>query len=345
MKRILAAIVFFAGTLTGAMCPIGVPVVTVPPQQVAGFVWGKVIQPMGDPCVGKIAVDPANDLKWYVGGVNGLYMTNDGGQTWTHPLGGDVNALLLVPGNPTLVYVGTGTQLYLTRDQGAHWTNIGNYPRPISSIHVVGYTVFVGLGWGAMMPSGVYTSNLGGGFSTFHPFGPGQTGLIVWTITHDPITGNIYAGTEIAAHPQPYHPPFFRSTDGGITWTNVAGTLPWHVIAAAVHPANGYIYAMTEGLGVYGSATAGASWLPPPGSSMGLAGSMLSDPNQPSRLYAGRQVYSIYDGGAFRSVNGGQSFQYIGLAGVPVGGLAVNGNSKKLYAAAYASGVYVASVP
>ena len=78
---------------------------------------------------------------------------------------------------------------------------------------------------------------------------------------------------------------------------------------------------------------------------MGLAGSMLSDPNQPSRLYAGRQVYSIYDGGAFRSVNGGQSFQYIGLAGVPVGGLAVNGNSKKLYAAAYASGVYVASVP
>ena len=140
--------------------------------------------------------------------------------------------------------------------------------------------------------------------STFHPFGPG-VGLIVWTITHDPITGNIYAGTEIGTHPQPYHPPFFRSTDGGLTWTNVAGTLPWHVIAAAVHPANGYIYAMTEGLGVYGSATAGAFWLPPPGNSMGLAGSMLSDPNQPSRLYAGRQVYSIYDGGAFRSVMAG----------------------------------------
>jgi hypothetical protein len=274
-------------------------------------------------------------------------VTNDGGQTWSHPLVGQVqvNGLLLVPGNPTLVYVGIGTQLYLSRDQGAHWTNIGNFPLSIYSIHVAGYTVFVGLGFSGMMQSGVYTSNLGGGFSAFHPFGLGQVGLIVWTITHDPITGNIYAGTEIAAHPQPYHPPFFRSTDGGITWTNVAGTLPWHVIAAAVHPANGYIYAMTEGLGVYGSATAGASWLPPPGSSMGLAGSMLSDPNQPSRLYAGRQVYSIYDGGAFRSVNGGQSFQYIGLAGVPVGGLAVNGNSKKLYAAAYASGVYVASVP
>jgi hypothetical protein len=116
------------------------------------------------------------------------------------------------------------------------------------------------------------------------------------------------------------------------------------MISAAVHPPNGYVYAMTEELGVYGSATAGASWLAP-GNSMGLGGSMLSDPNQPSRLYAGRQVYSIYNGGAFRSLNGGQTFQYIGLGGAIVGGLAVNGNSKKLYAAAYASGIYVAAVP
>jgi hypothetical protein len=78
---------------------------------------------------------------------------------------------------------------------------------------------------------------------------------------------------------------------------------------------------------------------------MGLGGSMLSDPNQPSRLYAGRQIYSIYNGGVFRSLNGGQTFQYIGLGRAIVGGLAVNGNSKKLYAAAYASGIYVAAVP
>ena len=108
MKRTIAVALFFAGTLAAATCPFNMPVVTIPPQQVAGFVWGSVIQPMGDACVGSIAVDPANDLKWYVGGINGLYMTNDGGLTWTHPLGGDVNALLLVPGNPTLVYVGIG---------------------------------------------------------------------------------------------------------------------------------------------------------------------------------------------------------------------------------------------
>ena len=41
------------------------------------------------------------------------------------------------------------------------------------------------------------TSNLGAGNPQFHPFGPGQTGLIVWTLSRDPISGMIYAGTEI----------------------------------------------------------------------------------------------------------------------------------------------------
>jgi hypothetical protein len=78
---------------------------------------------------------------------------------------------------------------------------------------------------------------------------------------------------------------------------------------------------------------------------LGLGNSLLSDPDQPSRLYAGREVYWIYNGGAFLSVNGGQAFQYIGLAGASIFQLALNGTSKKLYAAAYASGVYVAKVP
>ena len=85
MKRILAAALLCAATVAAATCPFNIPVVTVPPQQVAGFVWGPAIQPMGDACVTSIAVDPANDLKWYVGGANGLYVTNDGGQTWKHP--------------------------------------------------------------------------------------------------------------------------------------------------------------------------------------------------------------------------------------------------------------------
>jgi hypothetical protein len=86
-------------------CPIDIPVVTLPPHSAEGFSWGYAIQPMGDPCVSSIAIDSISDLEWYVGGVNGLYLTKDGGQTWTHPLNGAVGALVLVPGTP-LVYVG-----------------------------------------------------------------------------------------------------------------------------------------------------------------------------------------------------------------------------------------------
>ena len=68
MKRTITVALFLAGTVAAATCPFNMPVVTIPPQQVAGFVWGSVIRPMGDACVGSIAVDPANDLKWYVGG-------------------------------------------------------------------------------------------------------------------------------------------------------------------------------------------------------------------------------------------------------------------------------------
>ena len=55
----------------------------------------------------------------------------------------------------------------------------------------------------------------------------------------------------------------FRSPNNGMAWVNVAGTLPWHVIASAVRPNDGYVYALTEGPGLYGSANQGNSWIPP----------------------------------------------------------------------------------
>src|SRR5436853_205783 len=63
------------------------------------------------------------------------------------------------------------------------------------------------------VPSGVWVGLLGAGVGQFDPYGPGQTGLITHTLSRDPLSGALYAGTEIFDHPQPYHPPFFRSDD------------------------------------------------------------------------------------------------------------------------------------
>jgi hypothetical protein len=326
-------------------CPIDIPVVTLPPHSVGGFSWGQAIHPMGDPCVSSIVIDPTSDLEWYVGGVNGLYLTKDGGQTWTHPLNGAVGALVLVPGTP-LVYVGVMKKLYLSRDKGKNWNVVGTYQYVVSSVLATSTKLYVGLQWNThAVPSGVFVSNLGGGLSTFHSFGAGQTGLIAWALARDPISGTLYAGTEIFDHPQPYHPPFFRSTNGGVNWTNVAGVLPWHVIAAAVRPNDGFVYALTEGAGLFGSANQGATWNPPTNVT-GPSDSLLMDPAMPTRLFGGRQrVGGTVNGGIFVSVNAGKTFHGIGLKGVTVGGVALNGPRTQLFAAAYASGVYLSPVP
>jgi hypothetical protein len=333
------------GGASGATCPSGLTVKTDPPHTMAGFSWGPAIQPMGDACVWSIVVDPgSNSDNWYVGGQSGLYTTTTGGQTWTHPLSGPSGALLLMPGNPPLVYAGIGTRLFLSRDRGANWSVIGNYPWPVSSIHVAEGRLIVGLGWSThLVPSGVYVSNLGGGFAAFHPFGAAESGLIVWTIGHDALTGTLYAGTEIFDHPQPYHPPFFRSTDGGVTWTNVGGPLPWHVIRTAVRPADGYLYALTEGAGLYGSANKGTTWQPLFGA-VGPGVSLLMDPNLPGRLFGGRQSFGFATGGIYMSLDAGNTFEPVGLPGLTVSDVALNGTSTRIYAAAYASGIYESAV-
>ena len=335
--------------LAAATCPFNIPVVTLPPQQINGYSWGAVIRPMNDACVSSIAVEPANDFEWYVGGQNGLYHTTSGGMNWVKaPIGGPVTALLMAHDSGLqLVYAGVGTKLWLTKDHGANWNVIHTFGTTVSSLLVANGSLYVGQHWGKhAVPSGIWVANLGGGLGQFHAFGPGQTGLIVWTLSRDPLSGAIYAGTEIFDHPQPYHPPFFRSDDGGVTWINVAGTLPWHAIASAVRPTDGWVFALTEGAGLFVSANKGTTWHPlavPPAAVP--SNSLLMDPKKPTRLFGGRQKFGNANGGIFVSTNAGQTFTGIGLQGVTVAGLAMNGAGTKLYATAYASGIYVSPVP
>jgi hypothetical protein len=69
------------------------------------------------------------------------------------------------------------------------------------------------------------------------------------------------------------------------------------------------------------------------------------DPNQPTRLFGGRQKTQAINGGIFVSTNSGQSFQLIGREGVTIAGIAVNGASTQVYATAYGSGIYTSPIP
>ncbi len=354
MKRFLLVVFVMLSALraSAASCPFNIPIKTLAPHTVNGYSWGNVIRPQGDACISNIAIEPLQNSAWYAGGYYGLYMTKDHGQTWTKPLNGVVGPLVLVPADgiyvfSQLVYVGIGNNLYLSRDNGANWTVIKTFTNPVRSVLVSEGVLYVGLAWSDHInPSGVYVSNLGGGFMTFKPFGPGHTGLIVWTLSRDEQNDILYAGTEIFDHPQPYKPPFFRSANGGGNWTNVNqfGALPWHVIDSAVRPGDNYIYALTEGYGVYGSATMGSSWTPPT-LSPGLGTTLLMDPQLPTRLYVGRHEFGTLNGGLFRSDDGGKTYSVIGLEDVTVADVALNGTGSRIYAATYGSGIYVSAVP
>lgn len=334
--------------LSAATCPFDELIVSLPPHTQNGFSWGNVVRPMSDACVSHIAIDPVNDAGWYVGGINGLYMTKTNGLFWSKPLSGNVGVIYLDAAHQ-LVYVGIANKLWLSRDQGANWNVVGTYSTTVTSVLVVSNTLYVGLGWNThLVPSGIYRSNLGGGFSTFLPFGSGHTGLIVWSLGYDPIDDVLYAGNEIYDHqPTPYVPKFFRSANGGSTWSsNAQGTMPNHVIDMAVRPSDGYLYALTEGLGVYGSTNNGTTWIAPV-SPMGVGTTLLMDPLLTTRLFGGRHRtgLAIGDGGAWISTNSGSTFKAIGLGGANVSDLAFNGARTKLYAASYASGVYVSPMP
>ena len=350
--RLLCAafVITLARGAAAQTCPFNIPVKTLAPHSMNGYTWGSVIRPQGDACITHVAVDPGQNSAWYAGGYYGLYMTKDHGQTWTKPLTGNLGTLLLVPQDafhPHLVYAGIGNKLYLSTDKGTSWQLIKTFSTTVRSLLFSEQRLYIGLHWGNHVdPSGVYMASWNAVSMSFYPFGPGHTGLIVWTISRDEVNNIIYAGTEIYDHPQPYKPTFFRSANGGGNWTNVnsGDAIPWHVIDSAVRPGDGYVYALTEGYGVYGSATMGSSWAPPT-LSPGLGVSLLMDPQLPTRLYAGRHEYGTLNGGLYRSNDSGKTYTPIGLQDVTVGHVALNGTGSRIYAAAYGSGIYVAAVP
>lgn len=338
---VVLAVVCAAGAYAQT-CPFNIPVVTIPPHSAGGFTWGNPIRPMGDACIQHFAIDTSTNIAWYAGGTNGLYMTKNSGQTWTKPLSGNVGALFIVKEQPQVVYAAIANRLYLTRDSGSTWTLIRTFPVTIASLLVANNTLYVGP-HGSDDPSGIWVCSMGGSTAVFKPFGPAYKGVIVWSMARDPISGTLYAGGEIYNHPSPYDPPYFRSSDNGTTWTEISGTLPWHVVASAVRPSDGYLYVLLEGPGVWGSPNQGNSWLPPT-NSHGLGVSLLVDPKTPTRLFAGRQNYGTLTGGLWMSTNAGLSFTSIGLSGATISDIDINSYGQRIYATAYGSGIYVSPV-
>ncbi|MFQ5605797.1 MAG: T9SS type A sorting domain-containing protein [bacterium] len=314
--------------------------------------WRFVGRPLGNRDLHAIYVDPRDENLWYVSYNNGILITRDGGDTWEQALSGGFthrDAMAIDPTNPDRVYAALNNKLYVSSDKGASWTLLRTFPGRdfIVSLTVNSGdgTVYVPYATGPNVNAsnpGIYISEDFGVNWDFFAFGFAEDRLIPWDIVQAPNSGYLYVAIEIGDHPQPYDPPFFKSTDNGRTWEEISGVLPWHGTKLQLDPTNGDVYFLTEGSGLYKTTEKDPSWQ---FLSNDFWLEMLLDEHHDQRLYGGAHTFGSGEGGAFVSDDAGRTFEKIGLSDLIVSSLAVNGNGQKLYAACFGAGVFLTPVP
>lgn len=171
--------------------------------------------------------------------------------------------------NPKVAYAVVERNVMRTIDSGLTWTRIFSAPTPVErvyvsprngAIHIVNYST-------STTPAFLYTSTGG-------VFVPRQISnvpnLLCWSLLEDAKSGALYAAFEIATHPQPYDPPLYRSTDGGLSWVKMQMSNAWHVsslVATDTTPEGlifadrQIIWAQQEGAPMYYTETGGNSWI------------------------------------------------------------------------------------
>jgi hypothetical protein len=266
-----------------------------------------------------LAVDPANPGHVYLGSLNGLAESLDGGATWSPltPSQGclSLDSLAIAPAGPALP-----ATLYATGALTAQCT-------PTASLECVAFkSADGGATWTCLAPALAALAIAPSSLSTLYGMGPA-------------------AGAGAAT-------VLYASLDAGATW-QVINTAPplGNLFVHPLDPRRLYVADQTGGL--WRSPDGGAHWrsiangLPPAGEALLFA----IDPDAPATLYAAASTI-----GVFRSANGGGTWQAL-LSGLPPldSGvlisedysvlLAAPGSSGTLYLATAGQGVLVFTAP
>ncbi|HMG53317.1 MAG TPA: hypothetical protein VK601_07540 [Kofleriaceae bacterium] len=297
--------------------------------------------------------DPANANKFYVGSASGgVWKTTDGGATFTPIFDGQgtlaIGALALDPRDSNILYVGTGeanpgggsvTQpgdgVWKTTDGGVTWQHLGlDLTVEIGRIVIDPknpdnvFVAAMGNLFSHNVDRGVYRSQNAGATWTKVLFVSDAAGAIDLAI--DPVNPNrVFAATwERLRTPAArlYFGPgsgLWRSTDGGTTWTALAGGLPSSsiqpsrigVVVAPSSPSTVYaIYSRMDNSleGVFRSTDSGTTWTKQTATNLASiigaqafwSGRLFVHPTNPNDLWA--------DGvGLAHSTNGGASFSSV----------------------------------
>jgi len=282
----------------------------------------------------------------------GVWKTIDYGHTWDPIFDGNdtgsIGALAVAPSDPSVVYVGsgeglrrpdlsTGDGMYRSLDAGKTWTHQGlRDGQQIQAIAVDPrdpkrlYVAVVGHPFGPNSERGLYRS-IDGGTSYQKILGGDSPDVGAVSVTIDPRHPDTVYAALWASRNGPWNlvqvyelyeaGGLFKSTDGGTTWSKLAGGLPARVgrIGIAVSPADSNrLYATVEketGCGIFRSDDAGATWKQMDteervcGRTEDFAG-ITADPRDRDTVYAA-------DTTTYRSTDGAAT--WTGIKGAPGG--------------------------
>ena len=336
MRRLLfLALAFAAPLLQGD---------TIDPARFQELHW-RLIGPFRGGRVLAVTGVPGEPQHFYFGSVNGgVWETNDTGRTWrpifdSQPIG-SIGAIAVAPSNPRVLYVGSGEAdmrsdiaqgngMYKSVDGGKTWTHIGlEDSQQIARILVdpadanVVFVAALGHPYGPNRERGVYRSR-DGGATWQRVLGRNDEDTGAVDLAFEP--GNaraVYAALwQTRRTPWSVYPPsngpgsgFFKSTDGGDHWTEIAITAKPGRIGIAVSPSmprRVYLVVDAPEGGIYRSDDAGATWTRTSNDARVWSrgwyfGGITVEPKNPDVVYSVNiNVYRSQDGGrTFAPVKG-----------------------------------------
>lgn len=316
------------------------------------FLGAPAVNGISDPRVVQVAVDREDSRILYVNGYRGLYVTRDGGLSWTlaaeaqRP--GSVGMIAQDPGTVDRVFYGQANNLHVSTDRGVTWTLLSMIDLPAYFMDLAvsrfdPHTIYAGTG-GSLF----YRSRDDGATWQAFPYGSwvGELNFAPYALAEDPVDGALYIGGEFSEkHPHPPE-PFLRSTDGGETWVNLTPTeesFMGMVTSIQIDPVSQKVYVLPEGNVIHTSTDQGATWRR--AQNWYLHAAFLRDPFQQNRFFGGLGYYKpAMEGGAFISTDDAETFHPFGLEGFAVSQLALSGDGRLLFAASYENGIFVTEV-
>jgi photosystem II stability/assembly factor-like uncharacterized protein len=316
-------------------------IASVNPALLKGLAY-RLVGPSRGGRVTTVTGVPSQPRTFYMGVASGgLFRTTDGGTTWT-PIAdgkiavGSMGSIAVADSDPNIIYVGTGSDgvrsnvstgrgVYRTTDGGASWQFLGLYDAgQIGAVRIhptnpnIAWVAAYGDAFKRNVERGVFKTEDGG--KTWRKVLYLNDGVGAMDVEVQPGNPNIVYAWMSRLERKPWtiisgsrDGGFFKSTDGGNSFTHLTTGLPTGLIGkanlAVTNAKPDRIYALVEALpggGLYRSDDAGQTW-----ALVNSQGALIqrpfyyttlgADPTNRDVVYAGAESF-------FKSTDGGKTF-------------------------------------